>query len=134
MNLKELKNRVFDSSGSDEISLEYINQEGSYGVTFKKVKGGYQAIETNYYHLIDTPFDATPEHFTPAEGEVITDEQFKELRAFIEEIRAKESEAWWEGLDDEDKEYYAKSLIDEGFDANSLTEEQIQDLYDYWLV
>ena len=56
---------------SDEVSLSYANQEGSYDATFKKVKGGYQAIETNYYHVTETPLDASPEYFFPDEGEII---------------------------------------------------------------
>ena len=105
MNLKELKGpkKVADKKVSDAVSLEYTNQEGSYNVTFKKVKEGYQATETNYYHLIDTPFDASPEYFTPDEGEIITVNQYKEIKAFIKEVMATQAQEWWDDMDDEDK-------------------------------
>ena len=131
MNLKELKGRkkVADGKESDEVSLEYIAQEGSYGAIFKKVKGGYQATKIDYYNLADTPFDSAPDYFTPDEGETITEKQFEEIKTFIEEVRNTEIQEWWDDLDDEDKRSTLKNLLEEGSNIDSLTKEQIEDLF-----
>jgi len=116
-----------EGEDSEGIKLSYANQEGSYDATFIKVEGGYECTDNNYYHLIDTPFDTTPNYYSPEIGDVITDEQFEELQSFVNNSSGDQPQEWWDSLDEDDQSEYAEEA---GYDIEDITSEQISELYD----